>query len=284
MSEKSKVASSNGSTATAKSGAGATDYEDTGQDVLLSKSGHVATITINRPTKLNTVTAAMGRRLFEIAAEINDDDEVRVVILIGSGEKAFSAGSDVKVLDDYGSNWQMRNRADYNKALRDVRKPIIAAIRGYCIGGGLELALTSDIRIASTTAKFGAGEIKLGWHGGAGNTQLLPRLVGYGKALQMLLTGDLISAEEAHRTGLVQEMVDDDRLESTVQELAEKIARNAPIAVQITKHLVRMAESTTIDVGLAYENDMFAYCFTTSDSQEGIAAFKEKRPPNFKGA
>jgi enoyl-CoA hydratase len=253
------------------------------QDLIYSKDGPIATVIINRPNKLNTITPAMGHALFDISADINSDNNIRVLILTGTGEKAFSAGSDVKVLDDYGTNWQLRNRADYNRALWAVRKPIIAAIRGYCIGGGLELALTSDIRIASTTAKFGAGEIKLGWHGGAGNTQLLPRLVGYGKALQMLLTGDLITAEEAYRTGLVQEMVADDQLESTVNALAQRIASNAPIAVQITKHLVRMAESTTIDVGLAYENDMFAYCFTTQDSQEGIAAFKEKRPPRFKG-
>jgi enoyl-CoA hydratase len=262
---------------------GATTEPAVSQDLIYSKDGPIATVIINRPNKLNTITPAMGRALFDISADINADDNIRVLILTGAGEKAFSAGSDVKVLDDYGTNWQLRNRADYNRALWAVRKPIIAAIRGYCIGGGLELALTSDIRIASTTAKFGAGEIKLGWHGGAGNTQLLPRLVGYGKALQMLLTGDLISAEEAHRTGLVQEIVADDQLESTVNALAQRIAGNAPIAVQITKHLVRMAESTTIDVGLAYENDMFAYCFTTQDSQEGIAAFKEKRPPRFKG-
>jgi enoyl-CoA hydratase len=253
------------------------------EEILFQKDRAVATITINRPDKLNTVTAAMGRALYSIADQINQDDEVRAVILTGVGDRAFSAGSDVKTLDDYGSNWQMRNRPDYNRALWSVRKPMIAAIRGYCIGGGLEIALNCDIRIATPSARFGAGEIKLGWHGGAGNTQLLPRLVGYGKALQMLLTGELIDAAEAHRTGLVQEVVSDDQLEASVMTLAGQIARNAPIAVQLTKHLVRISESTTPEVGLAYENDLFAYCFTTKDSQEGISAFREKREPTFKG-
>lgn len=256
---------------------------DEQQDLQFSVDGAVATITLNRPQKLNTVTPAMGKSLFEIAARVNEDNAIRVVILTGTGERAFSAGSDVKVLDQYGTNWQLRNRADYNRAIWAVRKPIIAAIRGYAIGGGLELALCSDIRLAAPSARFGAGEIKLGWHGGAGNTQLLPRLLGYGNALHLLLTGDLVDAEGAHRMGLVQEIVPDDQLDARARELAEKIAQNAPVAVQLTKHLVRMAESTSLEVGLAYENDLFAYCFTTADSTEGIAAFKEKRQPQFQG-
>jgi enoyl-CoA hydratase/carnithine racemase len=243
----------------------------------------VAVLTLDRPEKLNTLTPEMGRELFRVAADLNDDDDVRVVVLRGGGDKDFCAGTDVKVLDGYGTNWQMRNRADYNHALRSIRKPVIAAVRGYCIGGGLELALNSDVRIASETAKFGAGEIKLGWHGGAGNTQLLPRLVGTGNALQMLLTGDLIDAKEAHRIGLVQSVVPNETLIDEAVELAQRVAGNAPIALQLTKHLVRVAASSSLDVGLAYENDLFTYCFTTEDSKEGIAAFREKRPPRFRG-
>jgi len=253
------------------------------QDLVFSKEGHVATLRLNRPKKLNTVTPAMGKALFAIAEEINDDDEIRVVVLTGTGDRAFSAGSDVRVLDEYGTNWQLRNRKDYNRALYGVRKPIIAMVRGYCIGGGLELALTSDIRIASKTAKFGAGEIKLGWHGGAGNTQLLTRLVGYGKAMQMVLTGDLIDADEAYRFHLAQEVVEDTQLEAYTYALAGRIAGNAPIALQLSKHLIRMAESVSMDVGLLWENDSFAYCFTTQDAAEGRRAFVEKRPPDFKG-
>lgn len=253
------------------------------RDILWEQQGAIAIITLNRPHKLNTVTPEMGRSLTDLCQRINYNDDIRVVILTGVGEKAFSAGSDVKVLDDYGSNWQLRNRVDYCRAVWSVRKPIIASIRGYAIGGGLELALMSDIRIASVTAKLGAGEIKLGWHGGAGNTQLLPRLVGFGKALEMLLTGELIDAQEAYRIGLVQELVQDDMLESATRNLAERIARSAPVAAQLCKHLVRVAESTSLEIGLQYENDMFAYCFTTKDHLEGIAAFREKRMPVFKG-
>ncbi len=253
------------------------------EEVLVSRSGHVATITINRPQKLNTVTAGMGTRLYDLVADLNQDSQVRVVVLRGAGDRAFSAGSDVGVLDDYGSNWQLRNRADYNRALWALRKPLIASIRGYAIGGGLELALTCDIRFASPSARFGAGEIKLGWHGGAGNTQLLPRLVGYGTALQMLLSGDLVDADEAYRIGLIQELVPEEELDQRVEALASAIASNSPIAVELTKHLVRISESTSLEVGLAYENDMFAYCFTTQDSREGRDAFLQKRPPEFRG-
>lgn len=252
-------------------------------DLTFTQDGPIAKINLNRPAKLNTVTPEMGSALFEMANSINDNDNIRVVILSGTGEKSFSAGSDVKVLDTYGSNWQLRNRKDYNRAIWSIRKPVVASIRGYAIGGGLELALSADIRIASKTASFGAGEVKLGWLGGAGNTQLLPRLVGYGNALRLLLTGDLIPAVEAHRLGLVQETVEDDQLESVVNDLAERIARNPPIAVQLIKHLVRVSESTALSVGFEYENDLFTYCFTTEDHEEGIAAFKQKRQPEFKG-
>ncbi len=253
------------------------------EDLVYEVDGTIARITLRRPDKLNTVTAAMGRQLFEIAEEINRDDQVRVAILAGTGTRAFSAGSDVKVLADYGTNFQLRNRKDYCSAVWSIRKPLIAAVRGYCIGGGLELALSCDIRVASETAKFAAGEIKLGWNGGAGNTQLLPRLVGYGKAMEMALTGDPVSAAEARADGLVQQVVPDDELESAADALAGRIAANAPIALQVTKHLVRMSENTGVETGLRWENDLFAYCFTTEDAQEGIRAFTERRAPDFKG-
>jgi enoyl-CoA hydratase len=258
--------------------------DSTEGDILFTQKDHVGEITINRPAKLNTLTPAMGKKLMALAEDINHMKDVRVVLLKATGDRAFSAGSDVKVLDDYGTNWDLRNRTDYVRAVYRIRKPVIAVIRGWCIGGGLELALVSDIRIAAPSARFGSGEIKLGWMGGCGNTQLLPRLVGYGKALQMTLTGDTITAEEAHRCGLVQELIEDAKLDSFARDMALRIAGNAPIAVELTKHLVRMSESTTIDVGLSYENDLFTYCFTTQDHREGIAAFKEKRPPTFKGA
>ncbi len=254
-----------------------------GGDVLLERDGAVATITINRPAKLNTVTPEMGHTLRRMGEELNGDDSVRAIVMRGAGDRAFSAGSDVKNLEPYGTNWQLRNRVDYCRAVYEIRKPVIAEIRGYAVGGGLELALSCDVRLATPDAQFGAGEIKLGWCGGAGNTQLLPRLVGYGKALEMLLTGEVIDATEARATGLVQRIVEADEIADAAQDLARRIAANAPIAVQIVKHLVRVSESTSLPVGLWYENDLFAYCFTTHDSEEGREAFAAKRPPVFKG-
>jgi enoyl-CoA hydratase len=225
----------------------------------------------------------MGKALLELVAAINGDDRVRVVVLSGVGPKAFSAGSDVSVLDDYGTNWQLRNRTDYAKGIWAIRKPVIAKIRGYCIGGGLEMALMSDIRYATPDAKFGAGEIKLGWHGGAGNTQLLPRMTSPGRASEMLFTGDLVPAEEAERTGLVDRIFAAEELDMAVDDLARRICASAPIAVQLSKHLVRIAMSSSVEVGLAYENDTFTYCLTTEDAAEGRIAFAEKRTPEFQG-
>lgn len=248
-----------------------------------SQDDAVATIELRRPEKLNTLTPAMGRALVELTSRLNEDQSVRVVVLQGLGERAFSAGSDVSVLDDYGTNWQLRNRTDYARAIWAIRKPVIAKIRGYCIGGGLEMALMSDIRIADVSASFAAGEIKLGWHGGAGNTQLLPRVVGSGQAARMLFTGNRIDAHDAEKIGLIEQLTEPHELDAVVDQLAADIAANAPIAVELAKHLVRMAQSTSLEVGLAYENDTFAYCFTTADSDEGRRAFTEKREPNFQG-
>jgi enoyl-CoA hydratase/carnithine racemase len=252
-------------------------------ELRISTEGHVLTLTFARPAKLNTITPEMGRALTALIPAINDDDDTRVVVIRGDGTRAFSAGSDVAVLDEYGSNWQLRNRIDYARAIWAIRKPVIAAIRGYCIGGGLEIALSADIRIADQSARLGAGEIKLGWHGGAGNTQLLPRVMPAGSALLMLLTGDLVDAQTAYRAGLIDVLTSAEDLQCTVAQTASKIAANPPIATQLTKHLVRVAQSTSLDVGLAYENDMFAYCFTTQDAQEGREAFSAKRTPHFTG-
>lgn len=252
-------------------------------ELQVALEGQVLTIVIHRPAKLNTMTPAMGKSLMSLVERVNEDPEVRVVVLQGSGERAFSAGSDVSVLDQYGTNWQLRNRVDYARAIWAMRKPVISKIRGYCIGGGLEMALMSDLRYSDPTGRFGAGEIKLGWHGGAGNTQLLPRAIGPGAALEMLLTGDMIDAHEALRVGLVQRVIPPEDLDGFVDDMASRVAASAPIATQLAKHLVRVSQSASLDVGLAYENDTFTYCFTTEDSEEGRAAFLEKRTPRFEG-
>jgi enoyl-CoA hydratase len=251
------------------------------------REGAIAILTIRRQEKLNSITQEMSRQLFDHLDVINDDDSIRVVIIASEGSRAFSAGSDVKSLDSYGSVWRMRNRAlhrnDYIDALRKCVKPMIAEVDGFAFGGGLEIACVADIRVATPESSFAAAEIKLGWHAGSGQTQYLPRLIGYGNALQMLLTGDAIDGVAAHRMGLVQELVDRDEMRETTMRLARTIAQNAPIAVQLTRHIVRQGMSLPLESALAWENDLFTYVMTTGDAAEGQQAFKERRPPEFTG-
>jgi len=255
--------------------------------VHLSVEGHVATILLDRPRKLNAITSGMDAQLNDHYYRINQMDEVRVVVLRGEGERAFCAGSDINGLDDYGTNWQLRNRIfarkDYVWGLLAVRKPVIVAVRGYAWGGGLELCTASDIRIGTETASFCAAEVRNGWHGGSGGTQLLARLLGPGKAAEMLMTGDPIDAQEAYRCGLLTRLVPDAELESTVYAMAARIAEKGPIVMESVKNMIRVAQDTSLSVGLAYENDMFAYLMTTKDADEGRAAFAEKRAPVFRG-
>lgn len=255
--------------------------------IRLERLGHVGVITMDRPAKLNTFTVEMDRRLNSLTREINTDSEIRAVVLTGAGDRAFCAGSDITNLDGYGSNWEYRNRfdrgEDYVNGIWRIRKPVVAAINGYAIGGGLELACASDIRLATPASKFGAGEIKWGWHGGSGATQFLTRAIGPGYASKLLFTGDMIDGEEAYRIGLVQELHSPDTLTDKAMRLATTIASRGPIAVQSTKNLVRIAQSASTEVGLAYENDMFAYCMATHDAAEGRAAFAEGRQPVFRG-
>jgi len=255
--------------------------------VRLERDGHVGVLILDRPDKLNSMTVAMDRQMNDLAYEINNDDELRAVLLIGAGDRAFSAGSDITDLDGYGTNWQYRNRfdarKDYARAVWLIRKPVVAAVHGYCIGGGLEMACAADVRLATPAASFGAGEIRWGWHGGSGATQLLTHAVGPGNASRLLLTGDRIDALEALRIGLVQEIVEPAELRERGLALAHRIAALAPIATQRTKYMVRIAQNVPIDVGLLVENDSFSYCMMTEDAAEGRDAFAQKRAPQFKG-
>lgn len=256
-------------------------------DVRLEKHGHAAHLILDRPLKLNAMTVAMDHRLNDLVFEINNDPDVRSVLLSGAGEKAFSAGSDITDLDEYGDNWSYRNRfdnrTDYARAVWLIRKPVVAAINGYCIGGGLEMASASDIRIATPQASFGAGEIRWGWHGGSGQTQFLTHLIGPGYASRLLLTGDRIDGEEALRIGLVQQLVPFEELIDTAMGVAQTIAERSPIAVQKTKHMVRVAQNVPLDTALMIENDSFSYLMMTEDAAEGRTAFAQKRAPHFRG-
>jgi enoyl-CoA hydratase len=242
---------------------------------------HIATITLDRPEKLNAMTPDMAAALVEAVSQCNVSDAVRVVIVTGSGEKAFSAGSDISTLDAYATPWDFRNRQDYCDALRACRKPVIAAVNGYALGGGLETAMACDIRIASTHARFAAPEIKLGWIGGGGMAVGLAHSIGMSNAALMLYTGDMVSAEQALAWGLVSEVTPPDQLMLRAQAIAATIAQRAPIAAETAKLNLRAAHQMPYDKAIDYERDLQAICFGTADAAEGRVAFAERRAPDF---
>ncbi|WP_345800868.1 enoyl-CoA hydratase/isomerase family protein [Microbacterium sp. AZCO] len=250
--------------------------------IAVDVDGHVATIRLNRPEKLNAVTQEMSDALVELVAGLNDDPGIRAVVYTGTG-RAFSAGSDILTLDQYATPWEFRNRRDYCDALRALRKPLIAAVNGYAMGGGLEAALTCDIRIAASTAVFAAPEIKLGWIGGGGMSALLANSIGAGNAALMLMTGDPIDAQKALAWGLVSEIVEPDALLVRAQELAATIASRPPIAAETAKANLHAAFTLPLDAAIAYEREMQTITFATADADEGRAAFADRRPGVFHG-
>jgi enoyl-CoA hydratase/carnithine racemase len=203
-------------------------------------------------------------------------------VLTGAGERAFCAGSDIRTLDSYASPWEFRNRRDYADALRLVRKPVIAAVNGYAFGGGLETALTCDIRLASRTATFAAPEIKLGWIGGGGMSALLAASIGASNAAMMLMTGDPIDAPRALAWNLVSEVLEPDQLLPRAREIAGTIASRPPIAAETAKANLTAAFNLPLAQAVAYERELQGITFATDDAAEGRAAFAEKRPGVFR--
>lgn len=244
--------------------------------------GAVLQITLDRPEKLNAVSRQMARELDKVVAEINANDAIRCVVITGAGSRAFCAGTDVKQLDEFDDAWNFRNREDYCKSIRQIAKPVIAAINGYALGGGLEMALSCDIRLAAATAQFGAPEIKLGWIGGGGMAQMLSRAAGPSNASFMLMTGDPISAEQALQWGLVTEVCDPDMLVPRAIAVAEVIASRAPIAAEMAKLNIDAAANMPARQATQYELDLQAICFSSQDAAEGRSAFKQKRAPVFR--
>lgn len=242
----------------------------------------VATIRLERPKKLNAVTAAMAAEFERVLDQLASNDDAVVVVLTGAGQ-AFSAGSDIAELGALASFVDFHERPEYAATLLAFPKPVIAMVNGYALGGGLEMALSCDIRVANSEARFGATEVNLGWIGRGGNTQLLPRLIGYGAAAKMVFTGELISAQEALRLGLVEQVVPPEELEESTFALARTIAEKSPFALKLAKRALRMSLNSTLDAGLRYEWELATLCFATEDKQEGIAAFLERRKPSFKG-
>jgi enoyl-CoA hydratase/carnithine racemase len=252
-------------------------------DVMFGIDGPVATLMLNRPAKLNAITPDMTDAVRRHADRVNADSEIRAVILAGAGERAFCAGSDVGELDAYSSAWEFRGRPDYCDAIRSIRKPVIAAVNGYAYGGGLELAMSADIRLASRTAMFAAPEIKLGWIGGGGVSAFLALSAGPSNAALMLYTGDPVDATTALSWGLVSQVLEPPELLPAARELAGRIAQRPPIAAQTAKLNLRAAYGMPLENAIQYERDLQTICFATEDAAEGRAAFTQKRPPRFHG-
>ncbi|WP_235029892.1 enoyl-CoA hydratase/isomerase family protein [Nonomuraea solani] len=252
-------------------------------DVLLDVDGPVAVVTLNRPAKLNAITPDMAAALRACLSRVEADPTIRVAVLTGAGERSFCVGSDIRELDEYATPWEFRNRGDYGDAVRALRKPIIAAVNGYAYGGGLELAMACDIRLAAETATFAAPEIKLGWIGGSGQSALLAHSVGPGNAATMLLTGDPIDAARARDWGLVTDVHPRAELLKAARTLAETIAKRPPIAAQTAKANLKAAYSMPLDQAIQYERDLQTVCFATDDAAEGRAAFAARREPVFEG-
>ena len=254
--------------------------------VLLREDvGRVAILTINRPDKFNALNQEVQSEVLAALEAIGADDGVGAIVITGAGEKAFVAGADI-------GEFEGRSAFDQREAMRFPRlydvmstfpKPVIAMINGFCLGGGCELAMSCDIRIASTAASFGQPEIKLGLIPGGGGTQRLPRLVGLGNAMRLILTGDMIDAAEARKIGLVDQVVEPEELRNKALEMAEKIASFSPLTIKVAKEALRASERLAIEEGILYERDLFCLCFSSEDKKEGVAAFLEKRKADWAG-
>jgi enoyl-CoA hydratase len=255
------------------------------ETITVERRGAVAILTINRPDKLNALNTKVHEEGVAAFDELRADDSIRVVVLTGSGEKAFIAGADIGEFVEASPIEQrdlFHERTLFN-TVDSFPKPVIAMINGFCLGGGNELAIACDIRIGSETARFAQPEINLGIICGGGGTQRLARLLGEGRAMELCLSGDMIDAATAHKFGLLNHVFPPDQLEAETLKFAEKIAEKAPIALQLTKEAVKFASRSNLDEGLRREVDLFAICFSTEDKKEGVAAFLEKRKPVFKG-
>ncbi len=253
--------------------------------ILEEREGRVAILTFNRPDKLNALSEDVRTDLLAALAALENDDAIGAVVLTGAGEKAFIAGADI-------GEFAGRSPFDQRHAMRTPRifdamasfpKPVIAMINGFCLGGGCEVALSCDIRVASEKARFGQPEINLGLIPGGGGTQRLPRQVGLGHAMRLILSGDMIGAAEARDIGLVELVVPHDELRARTLELAAKIASRSPLTLRVAKEAVRNSQRLPIEEGILYERDLFCLCFSSADKEEGVKAFLEKRPAQWQG-
>ena len=256
------------------------------QNLIFENQDGIGIITINRPKALNALNGETVDEIERLCDAIAKDQAVKVVIITGAGDKAFVAGADITYMKSLtapeGRTWGKAGQAVFTK-IENLPQPVIAAIHGFALGGGCELAMACDIRIATDKAKFGQPEVSLGITPGFGGTQRLARIVGKGRAKELLYTGDMIDAAEAYRIGLVNKVVAPEELMDAAKAMASKIMSRAPFAVQMCKAAVNEGLDTDLDTGIAYEAEVFGLCFATADQKEGMTAFVEKRKANFTG-
>jgi enoyl-CoA hydratase len=247
--------------------------------------GRAMLITINRPDKRNALDRQVRSEFLDAIAAARANDAVRAIVVTGAGDKAFVAGADISEFEERTTveQWRVMKSPTIFDAIERCPTPVIAAVNGFCLGGGMELALSCDIRIASASARFGQPEVNLGIIPGGGGTQRLPRIVGLGAALKMILTGEMIGADEALRLGLVNEVLDPSALLDRALALAETIAAKSPVAVAAAKEATRAALNLPLDDGLKLETALFQLCFASDDRAEGVRAFLEKRAAQFTG-
>jgi len=255
------------------------------ETVRVEREGAVAILTIDRPEKRNALNAAVRRELSEAVEAAASDPEIRVLVITGAGDRAFVAGADI---GEFAERTPLEQRAamagrSLFETVARCPKPVIAMINGFALGGGCELALACDLRIAADIARLGQPEINLAILPGGGGTQRLPRLVGTGQAMRLVLTGEPIDAAEALRIGLVEMVVPAAELRERVMEIAGRMATRSPVALQMAKAAVRAAAEMPLSAGLAYERELFVTCFASDDRTEGVTAFLEKREPAFRG-